>query len=99
MRISDWSSDVCSSDLVEAGFPQITVLPDPSVQLSARFGSQRVEALLPVRPHPNEPGLVQDAKVPGHARLKIGRAAGGGRVSRYASVSVGAGALKKKIIH
>src|SRR3546814_12850462 len=29
MRISDWSSDVCSSDLMIEGLRQVATLPDP----------------------------------------------------------------------
>src|SRR3546814_5208791 len=31
MRISDWSSDVCSSDLVANGFPPEDIIFDPNI--------------------------------------------------------------------
>src|SRR3546814_8955446 len=32
MRISDWSSDVCSSDLIDTSLPDPTDLPDPAAE-------------------------------------------------------------------
>src|SRR3546814_17709964 len=48
MRISDWSSDVCSSDLVEIGTPEAAIVlgGDTSHQVPAR---SEVEALLQSR--------------------------------------------------
>src|SRR3546814_4695368 len=49
MRISDWSSDVCSSDLADAGVPQLRKMPRdqaaddrPAEQL---FGARNRQAL------------------------------------------------------
>src|SRR3546814_16986772 len=89
MRISDWSSDVCSSDLVR--FP-----PDHGAALGqARGGSA------PRRRRSRRSKLDTLALVTGGNRglgfaIEIGRAAGRARVCQYVSISVVAVALKKK---
>src|SRR3546814_16826034 len=63
MRISDWSSDVCSSDLVIAG---------RNLSRSVRPGAERVliAALARVAPPP----VFLDARHPRRVRLQQGRA-------------------------
>src|SRR3546814_18258976 len=123
MRISDWSSDVCSSDLVDHGV----------VERVGAQGREDQDAGIEQRPrnrqnpHPDAGHRqVQDQQhevadieagdqAPDQVRLvgeqeraglqtvlleggdEIGRASGRDRVCQYVEVSVGAGALKKKI--
>src|SRR3546814_3443669 len=47
MRISDWSSGVCSSDLIVAHRAALAVLPDPAQVLRLRVRGQRRQ--LPAR--------------------------------------------------
>src|SRR3546814_18392779 len=89
MRISDWSSDVCSSDL-----------PLSPVSL-ARLGRSRKTgprkatalALAAIRETFEDSGLRLAA--PAHG-AKIGRASGEERVCQYVSISVVAVSLKKQ---
>src|SRR5262249_4999612 len=54
---------------VEAGFPETAVRRQPALQVAERCRPERVEPPLPVRPHGNKSGFLEDAQVPGHARL------------------------------
>src|SRR3546814_11709757 len=82
MRISDWSSDVCSSDLsIHPGNG-----PCPA--------SWRTPGARPVEPR-SQHGLRSDA-VAGSGG-EIGRASCRERVCQYGSISVVAASLKKKI--
>src|SRR3546814_9413812 len=58
MRISDWSSDVCSSDLAEAGKPHNSLLHAGEIQRSERTGDLRV-ALTLRGIHRNQPATDQ----------------------------------------
>src|SRR3546814_11715893 len=99
MRISDWSSDVCSSDLQ----PGIDHHPNHGVAVvdegegrhragnDAEMGHQPVGA---AERHPaGADRLAQRLQVD---RPEIGRASGRERVCQYAYISVAAGSLKKK---
>src|SRR3546814_5650756 len=87
MRISDWSSDVCSSDLGGPGRP---------LQHQVKLVGFQREALQPHRVGAAEP-LEQFAH-PGFevAFAQIGRASCRARVCQYVSISVVAVSLKKK---
>src|SRR3546814_19932808 len=111
MRISDWSSDVCSSDLRPA-------LGDPDDGLHARKleGWRQLPLLPRVRDARNRMGRVRFLaaavrlhalwrKRPGRARHEADRALLSGqlgstscreRVGQYGALSVVAGSLKKK---
>jgi hypothetical protein len=58
-----------SAEAIEPDFPQLPVLAEPRLKLTERFGPKRIEAALPIRPHGDEPGLVQDPQMAGHAGL------------------------------
>src|SRR3546814_20359097 len=94
MRISDWSSDVCSSDLgtAEIGAQPIPVVADEN----GRFDDQHMLAL---------PLFVEDVGEVGKARVEahhmpfaqeIGRASCRARACKYVQISVVAVPLKKK---
>src|SRR3546814_19780988 len=107
MRISDWSSDVCSSDLVEAP-PQPNVgesqKPDgPLAAEGAKAGE--VESLVEVAPEievgehkkvASTRGAIQKSRSTDRAMFEIGRASCRERVCQYVSISVVAVTLKKK---
>src|SRR5262249_55724436 len=54
---------------VEAGFPDAAVRRQPRFQAAERLRPERVEPPLLVRPHGNKSGFLENAQVPGHARL------------------------------
>src|SRR3546814_12435015 len=110
MRISDWSSDVCSSDLDDrapaagatartgddAGGRGLGGRDLPGIGLPLRAGEDRDSAGRPAGVVPHPPGL-PDADRPGPDRgPEIGRASCRGRVGQYVSISVVAVSLKKK---
>src|SRR3546814_16596531 len=94
MRISDWSSDVCSSDLLN----RHDVLLDIAFGAvkEARNGVDPVERLVRrraaklFRQHAVIPTMIDRIKI------QIGRASCRERVCQYVSISVVAGSLKKK---
>src|SRR3546814_14075556 len=99
MRISDWSSDVCSSDLQDRGGRR-------RIRLAAIAAQRKLRALRRIDhvggghfDHPADP-LVSEAWHDLSARLarlaQIGRASGRERVCQYVSISVVAGSIKKK---
>src|SRR3546814_19165520 len=106
MRISDWSSDVCSSDLgVGVGLSSLCMADGPHpLRLGQQAGKSRCPPLKgranssvdpvghPLRRHDRARG---DAVGDG-AIAEIGRASGRERVCQYVSISVVAGALTKK---
>src|SRR3546814_11051512 len=110
MRISDWSSDVCSSDLVvavgiEVNAARVTV--GRQTRFSAGAGTEatvvadhpcceihRLFHALAGGVHPNAASGDEQHNKNGHA--KNGRASGRERVSKYVSISVVAVSLKKK---
>src|SRR3546814_12332393 len=101
MRISDWSSDVCSSDLDVAQQPARQ--HPASERAVARLAQQRiVERLgfMPVRRCPVVPvGMdLGEYRLQAHraARVKIGRASCRERVCQYVSISVVAASLYQK---
>src|SRR3546814_5920285 len=72
MRISDWSSDVCSSDLKDNGLPpslELAQNPDILAELS-QAGSQRPSLVVGF--------AAETEKVVEHARLKLDRKAATG---------------------
>src|SRR3546814_13906236 len=107
MRISDWSSDVCSSDLVDPATPFGSLLTDRAPGGDAGHGGGEKCGLamgsLPDAPdlpaqldaggleHPAAPLLAQ-------AFDEIGRASCWERVFQYVYISVAAVSLKKKKI-
>src|SRR3546814_13370210 len=99
MRISDWSSDVCSSDLWPCLRGGVCGKQDPD-RSSRRWwkGRFRLRSRLPMNPGPESgPGRGDDCSVPrGGVDLQIGRASCRERVCQYVSISVVAVSLKKK---
>src|SRR3546814_12653513 len=99
MRISDWSSDVCSSDLI-VRIEQLYPFPaDPLIARLRRMVNldEMVVAVaqedLRLRRYRRHPVAQQCAD---HLPLQIGRASCRARVCPYVSISVVAVALKKK---
>src|SRR3546814_14326283 len=106
MRISDWSSDVCSSDLIAKLYQFASPARYPGD--STRSGSHAVvsRASPPAVPHAsNRPAGAKPcaanrsnhaARSKGVAKpLQIGRASCRDRVCQYVYISVGAVSLKK----
>src|SRR3546814_17512140 len=102
MRISDWSSDVCSSDLFLIAAPGAT-LAETEILAACRASLARykvpVRALvidtLPSIASPN--GVkIQRGRLREMAQRQIGRASCRERVGQYVEISVVAGTLKKK---
>src|SRR3546814_12120459 len=87
MRISDWSSDVCSSDLKSAGAERA------AGQDTAKPFS-RADALAEVRNNIYLVAIFAQPFTP--MRPEIGRASCRERVCQYVSISVVAVSLKKK---
>src|SRR3546814_20817111 len=109
MRISDWSSDVCSSDLVERVRPELhqdgsTVgqrLPErrhgPTVRESDEEGDRRVRRERGATVDRRERHVAQPEVDREHlAGVEIGRASCRERVCQYVWISVVAGSLKKQ---
>src|SRR3546814_15206218 len=94
MRISDWSSDVCSSDLVD----------DEGGQRRRRHGADADAGDRPARglaAAQNDPALYRAdrrhiGKADADADAEIGRASCRDRVCQYGSISVVAESLTKK---
>src|SRR3546814_15695050 len=106
MRISDWSSDVCSSDLVITDhhlpgdtLPDALAIVNPN-QPGCGFPSKNLAGvgvifymMLALRAELRRRGVYPAAGGP----RQIGRASCGERVCRYVSISVAAAALKNKL--
>src|SRR3546814_9158015 len=94
MRISDWSSDVCSSDLrllrVEGRGPAAGAQCRRPGQ--RRAGDGREPAARSLRPRPR--GRDQAVRRPQEARPVIGRASCRESVCQYVKKPVGAGSFK-----
>src|SRR3546814_10838609 len=91
MRISDWSSDVCSSDLLEEIRP-LGQLQGQHVLHRVREADLRGEAHELPRPRPGvQPGPAQLPRRPirtaSPGRSEIGRASCRERVCQYVSIS------------
>src|SRR3546814_16956568 len=86
MRISDWSSDVCSSDL-----------PSMQARRQQHAGDQVVDRVRADR-RPQRPGAAIDPCEQRPHHREIGRASCRERVCQYVSNSVVAVSLKKKKI-
>src|SRR3546814_20257468 len=108
MRISDWSSDVCSSDLNRAS-PSSAVLrpfrsaPGAGPVRPPSFVAMKAAAVAvdPTREHPMSTDHDDTGFEPEHAssptdHVQIGRASCRARVGQYGEVSVVRGYLKKK---
>src|SRR3546814_18077971 len=102
MRISDWSSDVCSSDLTDDGNPFAHQLLRHLADAGAAAGRVEVDEWrfrIVVRHHAPGAGghlRVERRRLVGKKRHKIGRASCRERVCQYVSISVVAVSLKKK---
>src|SRR3546814_19284589 len=83
MRISDWSSDVCSSDLNGGGVAR--VVKTPNIDALAREGVNFTTAY-----------AANATCSPSRAAMKIGRASCRERVGQYVSISVVAVSFKNK---
>src|SRR3546814_16435838 len=93
MRISDWSSDVCSSDLTCATWPRCRTRGSSSApcrRSSAAWGRSRCVRWRGCTKCP-------ERARPVHAAVEIGRASCRERVGQYVEISVVAGSVKKKI--
>src|SRR3546814_14067625 len=102
MRISDWSSDVCSSDLIAIIMPRGT-LWTRNVQLAeldiGTFVTKMFEKKLkePVQINCGLIGFtVRDGVAAADPILQIGRASCRERVCQYVLISVVADSVKKK---
>src|SRR3546814_17862847 len=99
MRISDWSSDVCSSDLQGGVQRQNYLAPDESDRdLTTWRGSVRVSAQLAAGRDVFLLGFVNRRDHRLSVDRKIGRASCRERVCQYVSISVVAVSLKKQKI-
>jgi hypothetical protein len=58
---------------IEPVLDQILVVMDPPVEVTERLGAQGVESSLTIRPHADEPTVVEDPQVPGDPRLADGK--------------------------
>src|SRR3546814_19100930 len=101
MRISDWSSDVCSSDLSAFAAPTSFPVPHPEMRPS---GSEIAPgATFPPAPpsqldhHPIRLAFQERQFATWPLALSDRRASCRERVCQYVYVSVGAGSLKTKI--
>src|SRR3546814_13910580 len=95
MRISDWSSDVCSSDLRSLKQPNSRRCRK---QL-AWAGPTSPPAAMPMLPTANTKVSLHSWDSRRRLPSQIGRASCRERVCQYVSISVVAGSLKKKIVH
>src|SRR3546814_20237251 len=99
MRISDWSSDVCSSDLPDRPRPGLLLCRRPlapGLQLGGQHRCDRFADHAQLRyPGPGTVGNARDG-APEVAARQIGRASCRERVCQYVSSSVVAVSLKKK---
>src|SRR3546814_18255962 len=98
MRISDWSSDVCSSDLIVGRLGEVEALPAVGAQqaldghLAGRLPLGAGRRIAPVLRHPAAVDQ-DDAAV---VKPESGRASCRERVCQYVSISVVAVSLNKK---
>src|SRR3546814_15569776 len=94
MRISDWSSDVCSSDLEESENSDLAAAEERCRALQLRFGEQ--VGLVHGRMKGPAKAAVMARFAAGAIAVQIGRASCRDRVCQYVSVSVVGGSLKTK---
>src|SRR3546814_16192478 len=100
MRMSDWSSDVCSSDLLAMARPRILLALRRSL---AMFGDgERTDVGKRLTRPRTEPEIMIEEEIRRHhdpehaaARLQIGRASRRESVWQYVEISVVAVQLKK----
>src|SRR3546814_16637869 len=108
MRISDWRSDVCSSDLVDVAVHAIRVTDDDAevlrvatdvefLDILAEGAGDRDFIALPATDRDGAGHVVDDQLAGGgqRSRLKLGRAACRDRLWQYVSTSVGDVSLNK----
>src|SRR3546814_15347064 len=101
MRISDWSSDVCSSDLdMVDGRAGLDRLADPGVdqrRFPARVGADEQDRLRGLETRDGGVEAIGGGRRHVVERaVQIGRASCGERVCQYEKISVGAVTLKQK---
>src|SRR3546814_20437126 len=106
MRISDWSSDVCSSDLFGAGVADIAGIDEYGRDAGVyKGGFQRSDARhfkIDDQLAGGKHGTARAVFFGGGVHEfklhfgEIGRATGRDRVCQYGEISVGAGAFKKQ---
>src|SRR3546814_18430390 len=96
MRISDWSSDVCSSDLRSMKRLALTIFASALLatgamaqdEAAADWPEREIKLIVPFPPGNNTANV---ARI-----IEIGRASCRERVCQYGQYAVGAGSLKKK---
>src|SRR3546814_18824434 len=96
MRISDWSSDVCSSDLAAAAQLELGILRDLQVERRERAGLVALVDLGQAAAHRRRDAKGRVAHAQRLEEIEIGRASCRERVCPYVSISVVAVSLKKK---
>src|SRR3546814_19362079 len=103
MRISDWSSDVCSSDLAEVAYQNALTYANDRLQGRSITGTKAPDKPAdPIIVHPDIRRMLMTMKAftEGSRALalwtEIGRASCRERVCQYVSISVVSVSLKKK---
>src|SRR3546814_15664423 len=107
MRISDWSSDVCSSDLTGAAASAVVSISNSTITLQAPTGTDLATIDLNAFPTVQQvvdrinsisgfTASVLDGNVEKLALNEIGSASCRERVCQYVYISGGAGTYKKK---
>src|SRR3546814_2955806 len=108
MRISDWSSDVCSSDLVHVAAAGGERLPAGAIKARAQpeLHRRREQPLLPARQHPvradeaaehgNDERQRQHHRQRHRPPVELGKASCRESMCRYWEISAGAVSLQKK---
>src|SRR3546814_16031699 len=96
MRISDWSSDVCSSDL--AGAKEYIPLPPDAELIAAVLAAVADDGHSFIFKDPKMTEMIRlaDQVAPSDASIQLGRASCRERVGQYVSISVVAVSFKKK---
>src|SRR3546814_20150366 len=97
MRISDWSSDVCSSDLSEGLHRGDVEVDRPATNpVSVGVADDDPTVARQEWPEEDERGPHLHRRLARDEQPQIGRASGRERVCQYVSISVVAVSLKKK---
>src|SRR3546814_17701023 len=100
MRISDWSSDVCSSDLLDVVAENATRLERSPARLQQPLADASFDTWIKYyKPDENTPNTAVSYYVKGALVAQIGRAPCREGGCRYVWISVVAGSLQKKIHH
>src|SRR3546814_19391662 len=109
MRISDWSSDVCSSDLCIAQIrkaaderPIMALVNNAAVQRLAKTSAVTMadwdESITENLSEPMRPSQALLHELPPNAGIKIGRASGRDRVGPYVYNPAVAASIKKQYL-